>query len=72
MSNKDNIITIQKKLVEIRKSLNITQEELGERIQKSQQYVSRFEKCDGRSVDGIYLIADVLGYEIILSKKVAE
>lgn len=67
-----SVIPIQKKLVEIRKSLNITQAELGERINKPQQYISRFEKCDGHSTEGIWLIADVLGYDLVLSKKISE
>lgn len=64
-----SIITLQKKLVEIRKEQHVSQKELADIILSSQQNISGFEKCIGSKVTLIWDIADALGYEITLKKK---
>lgn len=66
---KNDLLVIQRRLVDIRKGLNLTQAELGNRVGRSQQYICKFEKCDGKTIDALWDIANVLGYEIVLVKK---
>lgn len=61
---------IQTQLIDLRKSMNITQKELADMIGMSQQYVSKFERNDGSTADGIWSIANVLGYDLVLVKRV--
>lgn len=68
----DGFIRIQKELTDIRKAKNITQKELAKSIGKTQQYISKFEKCNGDLIVMIPDIANVLGYDIQLKKRVDE
>lgn len=67
---KQKVKDVQRQLIDIRKSMNITQTELAEMIGMSQQYVSKFERSDGSVADGIWSIANVLGYDVVLVKRV--
>ena len=66
----DNDKELIDKIVEIRKSENISQSELAKMTGNSQQAISRFEKkTNSASMNLFYSIINALGYEVQLVKR---
>ena len=65
----DNDKELIDKIIEIRKSENISQSELAKMTGNSQQAISRFEKKTHSASMNLYSIINALGYEVQLVKR---